>query len=148
MSVRVAVVDDLAAIVGLLNQLSLGGVVREGADHTTYRSAFEEIARDERQTLLVADDADGRVVGTASLIFIPNLSHRGQRVAQLESVVVDEAARGRGVGVALVADCLRRAREAGCFRVQLTSNNARSDAHRFWRRCGFVHSHAGFKLLL
>jgi hypothetical protein len=32
--------------------------------------------------------------------------------------------------------------------VQLTSNNARSDAHRFYERLGFVPSHVGFKMLL
>jgi hypothetical protein len=32
--------------------------------------------------------------------------------------------------------------------VQLTSNKARNDAHRFYARLGFAQSHEGFKLLL
>jgi hypothetical protein len=32
--------------------------------------------------------------------------------------------------------------------VQLTSNDARPDAHRFYQRLGFTPSHRGFKLLL
>ena len=42
----------------------------------------------------------------------------------------------------------RRARGLGCYRVQLTSNAARPDAHRFYERLGFVPSHVGFKLRL
>jgi len=36
----------------------------------------------------------------------------------------------------------------GCKRVQLTSNRARTDAHRFYERLGFVKSHEGMKLTL
>jgi hypothetical protein len=32
--------------------------------------------------------------------------------------------------------------------VQLTSDNSRADAHRFYERLGFVASHVGFKLAL
>ena len=43
---------------------------------------------------------------------------------------------------------MARARAAGCYRIQLTSNKVRSDAHRFYLRHGFVNSHEGFKLYL
>jgi GNAT superfamily N-acetyltransferase len=38
------------------------------------------------------------------------------------------------------------ARRRGCFRVQLTSNEVRKRAHRFYERLGFVASHEGMKL--
>jgi GNAT superfamily N-acetyltransferase len=56
--------------------------------------------------------------------------------------------RARGIGAVLLAAAVERARAAGCFRVQLTSNKARVDAHRFYLRHGFEESHEGFKLLL
>ncbi len=145
--IRDAVAADVVAIVALLDQLSLGGERRESADAYAYARAFAAIAADPRQSLLVAE-LDGVVVGTATLIVIANLSHGGTAVAQLESVVVDAGRRGCGTGEALVEECLRRARAAGCFRAQLTSRNERVDAHRFWRRCGFVPTHSGFKLRL
>ena len=43
---------------------------------------------------------------------------------------------------------IEQARGAGARLVQLSSNNARSDAHRFYERLGFVRSHAGFKMKL
>ena len=42
--------------------------------------------------------------------------------------------------------CLARRR--GCALVQLTTDKARTDAHRFYRRLGFVASHEGMKLAL
>jgi GNAT superfamily N-acetyltransferase len=40
------------------------------------------------------------------------------------------------------------ARERGCYRVQLTSNKQRGDAHRFYERNGFSATHQGFKRYL
>ena len=141
--VRDATVDDVPAVVGLLNQLSLAGEVREAADVGAYVCAFNDIVA-AGHAVVVVEEA-GVVVACATMMVLPNLSHGGRPVAQLESVVVDVAVRGRGVGAVLVDACLARARDAGCFRAQLTSNHARGDAHRFWAARGFVASHQGFK---
>ena len=53
--------------------------------------------------------------------------------------------RGRGLGEQLLAVAVNAAREAGCCRIQLTSNLERPNAHRFYERLGFVPSHVGFK---
>jgi len=143
--VRDVVVADVPAVIRLLHQLNLGSEAREGdPDDIVYREAFAAIDADPRQSLLVAT-VEADVVGTATLVIIPNLSHGGRAVAQIESVVVDAGHRGDGVGEALVDECLRRARAAGCFRAQLTSNAARVAAHRFWEQRGFTPSHVGFK---
>jgi GNAT superfamily N-acetyltransferase len=39
-------------------------------------------------------------------------------------------------------------RGCGCYAAQLTSNNDRSAAHRFYERLGWEKSHSGFKLKL
>lgn len=75
-------------------------------------------------------------------------SRRGGLCAEIESVHVHPDHRGGGVGGALIHDAVARARALGCYRVQLTSNTARPDAHRFYERLGFVPSHIGFKLPL
>jgi N-acetylglutamate synthase-like GNAT family acetyltransferase len=143
--IRDAVAADVAAIVALLQQLSLDGAARErAADDPAYVDAFRAMDADPRTRLLVAVRA-GVVVATAQLTILPNLSHGGRPVAQLESVVVDDAVRGAGVGGVLVDECLRLARASGCFRAQLTSNAARGDAHRFWAKHGFAPTHVGFK---
>ena len=53
--------------------------------------------------------------------------------------------RGTGIGAALVGEAVARARARGCYRVQLTSNAGRPDAHRFYERLGFVPTHVGLQ---
>ena len=84
--------------------------------------------------LLVARDAEV-VVGTLTLLLyrIPSGS-RGW----IHDVVVDESARGRGAGAALVDEALRLAEAAGVASVHLTARAHREAAHRMYRRLGFV----------
>jgi ribosomal protein S18 acetylase RimI-like enzyme len=89
----------------------------------------------EATTLLVARDGEGRIVGTLTLVVFPIPT--GVR-AWIEDVVVDEAARGRGVGEALNREALRLAAAAGARTVDLTSRPSREAANRLYRRIGFV----------
>lgn len=84
-------------------------------------------------SLLIARDGDA-VLGTLTLaVFrIPT----GVR-AWIEDVVVDEAARGRGIGEALTLRAVELARQAGARSVELTSRPAREAANRLYRRLGF-----------
>ena len=52
--------------------------------------------------------------------------------------------RYSGIGGKLLDHAVEFAREMGCYRVQLTSNEQRTDAHRFYECHGFVGSHRGF----
>lgn len=86
--------------------------------------------------LLVARDGDGgRILGSLTLVVFPIPT--GIR-AWIEDVVVDEAARGRGVGEALNRAALDRARAEGARTVDLTSRPTREAANRLYRRLGFV----------
>jgi ribosomal protein S18 acetylase RimI-like enzyme len=84
-------------------------------------------------SLLLARDGDA-VLGTLTLaVFrIPT----GVR-AWIEDVVVDEGARGRGIGEALTLRAVELAREAGARSVELTSRPTREAANRLYRRLGF-----------
>ncbi|MDI6103714.1 GNAT family N-acetyltransferase [Actinoplanes sp. NEAU-A12] len=77
---------------------------------------------------------DGEILGTLTLVTFPIPT--GLR-AWIEDVVVDEAARGRGVGAALTHEAVRLAREAGARTVDLTSRPSRAAANRLYERLGF-----------
>jgi GNAT superfamily N-acetyltransferase len=143
--IRPALLSDLPDLVALLQQLSLDEPREDPGALAAYEAAFDAIEADPRQTLLVAIE-DGRVVGTAAFILVPNLSHVGQPYAIVEDVVVDAVQRGQGVGEALMRRTIEMAREAGCYKLALTSNRSRSDAHRFYERLGFTASHFGFRI--
>jgi len=89
----------------------------------------------EGQTLLVARDDDGSVLGT--LTFVRYRVSSGIK-GRIEDVIVDERARGRGVGEALVREGMRLANEAGVLMLELTSMPYRQAANRLYRRLGFV----------
>jgi ribosomal protein S18 acetylase RimI-like enzyme len=93
-----------------------------------------EIVDSPATDLLLAYDGEGAIVGslTLALFRIPT----GLR-AWIEDVVVDEAARGQGVGEALNRAALDRAREAGATTVDLTSRPSREAANRLYQRLGF-----------
>jgi GNAT superfamily N-acetyltransferase len=140
---------DLSRIVELL----VLGVVPGGPPSTEdphdlgpYRAALHDIVGSGGD-VLVAEQA-GEVVGVCQLIVFRHLQARGGLCAEVESMHVHPDHRNAGVGAALIGEAIARARRLGCYRVQLTSNTARPDAHRFYERLGFVPSHIGFKMLL
>ena len=85
-------------------------------------------------TLLVALDDRGTVAGSLTLVVFPIPT--GTR-AWIEDVVVDEAARGAGVGAALNEAALEHARALGAKTVDLTSRPSREAANRLYQRLGF-----------
>jgi ribosomal protein S18 acetylase RimI-like enzyme len=117
----------VAAFARLLPQLSASAA-------PLTRAALEHIAGAEANTLFVAS-VDDTIVGACLLVSFP--APTGVR-CMLEDVVVDESARGAGVGSALVGAVLSAARAAGARTVDLTSRPSREAANRLYARCGFV----------
>jgi GNAT superfamily N-acetyltransferase len=128
--VRSARPEDAGRLVELLDHGSLVPGKEDLGDLTPYLAALLEIT-DSAGDLLVAE-VDGKVVGVCQLIVFRHFQSKGGLCAELESM---QAA-------------VDRARQLGCYRLQLTSNNERPDAHRFYESMGFHASHRGFKLLL
>ncbi|MGH9187409.1 MAG: GNAT family N-acetyltransferase [Acidimicrobiales bacterium] len=127
--IATAVTDELAdAFDRLVPQLS-----RSNPPPT--RAHLEDIVGSAGTDLFAAYDAAGTIVGTSTLaVFrIPT----GLR-AWIEDVVVDEDARGQGVGEALTEAMLERARQLGCVTVDLTSRPSREAANRLYLRLGFT----------
>ena len=84
--------------------------------------------------MLFLAELDGAVVGSLTLAFyrIPT----GLK-AWIEDVVVDESARGHGVGEALNLAAIDEARARGAKNVSLTSRPSREAANRLYQRLGF-----------
>ena len=73
---------------------------------------------------------------------------RGGNNLNIEAVQTRGDMRGKGIGAAMFRFAIERAGRPAPGSSSFTSNNARTDAHRFYARMGFVHSHAGFKMKL
>ncbi len=146
-TLREAVRADLPAILALLTDDALGRTREHPTVDEAYERAFADITADPRNQQVVAE-RDGEVVGCFQLTYIPGLGRHGAQRALVEAVRVRADLRGQGVGEAMMTWAIDQARRRGCGLVQLTTDKSRTDAHRFYRRLGFVASHEGMKLPL
>ena len=104
----------------------------EAADAAEFfKKVIPSIARGE--TILLAAKADGRIVGTVQLGLDtpPNQPHR----AEVKKMLVHRAARGKGIGAALLSQIETRARQKG--RTLLVLDTASDDARRLYERGGW-----------
>lgn len=145
--IRPADANDIPAIVDMLADDALGATRESPDDLRPYFVAYERLQADPNQFVMVAVRED-RVVGTFQLTVVPGLSRRGSTRSVIEGVRVHSSERGNGLGQLMIEWAIAESREQGCSLVQLTSDTARPDAHRFYERLGFVGSHVGFKLAL
>ncbi|MBA3039697.1 MAG: GNAT family N-acetyltransferase [Alphaproteobacteria bacterium] len=148
-TIRRAREEDVAAIVALLAADDIGGHgdTTDDTARADYLDAFRTLQQTPRETLYVAE-CDGEIVGTFQTLLTTTLSGRGGTSMIVEAVQTRADMRGRGIGGQMIGFCLEEARRLGLRQVQLTSNAARTDAHRFYERFGFAKSHFGFKYKL
>lgn len=101
------------------------------------REELEKIVAAPGTVLFAAYHTDfgEEMIGALALVLyrVPTGAH-----ARIEDVVVDERARGRGIGEALTHAALERAFAEGAANVELTSNPARLAANRLYQRLGFI----------
>ncbi|SDY40717.1 L-amino acid N-acyltransferase YncA [Micromonospora pattaloongensis] len=147
LTIRPAAAEDVAAIVAMLADDVLGATRESPDDLEPYLTAFAVIDADPHQTLVVAERA-GSIVGTLQLTILPGLSRRATTRALVEAVRVSSSERGSGLGTELLRWAIDEARRRGCRLVQLTTDRARTDAHRFYESLGFEATHIGYKLAL
>jgi GNAT superfamily N-acetyltransferase len=147
LDIRPATTDDVSAIVGMLADDPLGAQRESPDDLAPYLAALERLSSDPNQHLVVATRGN-RVVGTLQLTIVPGLSRRGATRSIIEGVRIHADERGSGLGTRLIEWAIEESRRQNCQLVQLTSDNTRTDAHRFYERLGFTASHVGFKLAL
>jgi len=118
--------EAVAAFGRLLPQLSSSAAPLDA-------EALAAIVSSPAVTVLIARSG-GDIVGSLTLAMFPIPT--GIR-AWIEDVVVDDAARGQGVGAVLTEEAIRRARDAGARSLDLTTRPSREAAGRLYERAGF-----------
>ncbi len=100
---------------------------------------FEQFSNYPSYHLYVACDeqAPQAIVGTFALLIMHNLAHRGTPSAIVEDVVVRSDQCRRGIGTQMMRFALETARNAGCYKLVLSSNQRRLQAHAFYEALGF-----------
>ena len=98
------------------------------------QARMAEIVNHADHALFVAE-SEGRVVGWLQ-VSVPRI-FEAPRQAEIAGLVVDEDARGRGIGSALLEAAQAWACERECSALRVRSNILRERAHAFYRRAGF-----------
>ncbi|MDO9251967.1 MAG: GNAT family N-acetyltransferase [Hydrogenophaga sp.] len=103
------------------------------------REVFQQFARYPSYRLFVACEPafPDSVIATYALLVMHNLAHCGAPSAIAEDVVVHPQRQGLGIGRQLMAHAIEQAREAGCYKLALSSNARRQAAHTFYESLGF-----------
>ncbi len=128
-SVATAITDDIVeAFVHLTPQLS-------PLAPAPTKAQLQAIVDHDACDLLIARDRDDTILGSMTLVLFPiPTGIRGW----IEDVVVDEAARGKGVGELLSRHALDIAKSRGAKTVDLTSRPSRVAANKLYQKLGFV----------
>ncbi len=129
MHIRTMTLRDAAAVARLATQLGYPSSAAE------IERRFRLVEDDPDHGLLVAEAADGQVVGWVHIH--GRLLLEAEPFAEIGGLVVDEACRGQGTGRALVAAAEHWAREHGYAEVCVRSNVVRKEAHRFYEGLGY-----------
>ena len=97
----------------------------------------------QREACWIAE-RDGAPVGSVFLVQARDATTHApvDGVAQLRLLLVEPAARGLGLGAALVAECERFARQAGYRKIMLWTNASLLAARGIYRRCGYELTHS------
>jgi GNAT superfamily N-acetyltransferase len=147
--IRTATEKDIPRILELYRQLAFNpppdGTPGPSLEHC--RRVFTEISNTPGYSLLVAEE-DGVIIGTTVLVILPGMAHGTSPFAVVEYVVVDEKWRSKGIGKLLMEYVIARSKEAGCYKIMLTSDKRRKRAHKFYKSLGFEASAHGFRLYL
>lgn len=129
LSVRSATPDDAGGVVSLLEELGYA------AGDAQARRRLAAAAASETSGVWVAE-AGGELVGLVATELVPYFAE-GTRICRITALVVSGAARGTGVGRALVETAAAFASSRDCAGLEVTTRESRLEAHRFYERLGF-----------
>lgn len=143
LTLREATPTDLADILDLY---TLAGITGEDTFSLPEAEAhFARLARYPDYRVYVAEQSQ-RIVGTYELLIMDNLAKKGARSAIVEDVAVHPHHQNQGIGGKMMQHALQMARKSLCYKLVLSSNIKREDAHRFYEKLGFVQHGLSFRV--
>jgi ribosomal protein S18 acetylase RimI-like enzyme len=124
-----------------LGRITVEAYRRAGETEDDYYPELLDVAARARHVPLLAavEEGSGRLLGTATFVPGPGPYHEGDfgDVASMRMLAVAPAAQGRGVGRALVAECIARTRAGGRTGIALYTRPFMTAAHRLYESLGF-----------
>lgn len=145
--IRKSNLADMPAIIALYQQPDMDNGNAVTADKA--EALFHKIASYPDYQFYVATlatETEDKIVGVFGLLIMDNFGHCGTPSAIVEGVCVEENYQGKGIGKAMMKAAQEKAKAAGCYKLALTSNIKREQAHRFYRSLGFEQHGISFQI--
>jgi GNAT superfamily N-acetyltransferase len=106
---------------------------------------FDDLGKYDGSAIFVGVAQDA-IVGSCTLVVIPNLTRGGQPYGLIENVVTHAAYRGRGFGKQLLRAAVAAAWQADCYKVMLMTGSKKPSTLAFYTAAGFEQSKTGFQV--
>jgi GNAT superfamily N-acetyltransferase len=135
MNIREATIDDLPAILTLYAQPAIDDGQCLKLDQAA--RIFRTMQTYPCYKIFLAEQ-DKQIVGTFALLIMDNLGHLGKPSGLVEDVAVSPAFHRQGIGRAMMHFAMEKCRERGCYKMALSSNLVRTEAHAFYESLGFI----------
>jgi len=140
MIIRTATESDLPDILSLYSQPDM-----DNGKVLTLESAKEIFSKMNTYPdyAVYVVEMDGRVVGTYALAIMDNLAHMGSKSGLIEEVVVSQSHQRQGIGKRMMEHAVEICKTKSCYKVVLSSNVNRNNAHEFYKNLGFkIHGYS------
>ncbi|WP_010248816.1 GNAT family N-acetyltransferase [Acetivibrio cellulolyticus] len=133
--IRYATIDDMKIAFELTKLL--------GSDTFTFEEFEKCFIHNLFNNHILLYEENRSVLGLGVLhIFYP--LHHSRKIAEIMELVIAGDVRGKGIGKKLLDEMTIIAIQNKCVSIEVASNRKRVDAHRFYKREGFLVSHFKF----
>ncbi len=134
LEIRKATIDDIPLVLQLYAQKDIdNGVILSIKEANRIFRKFQLYP----EYFLFIGIINNSIVGTFELLIMDNLAHMGRPSGIVEDVVVDSKYRSKGIGRKMMEYAMDFCREKRCYKLALSSNIHREDAHKFYENLGF-----------
>jgi GNAT superfamily N-acetyltransferase len=127
-----------------VGELCVAAYRADGLGSRAYEATLRDVAARAADAEVLVAEADGRLLGTVTLVLDPGAMHEiaAADEGEFRMLAVDPAAQGGGAGTALVRACADRTRARGRRALVCSSQDRMHAAHRLYARLGFVRAPA------
>ena len=135
-NIRKAAPEDAEALYELYSRHLRENPVKEDRDLSLWQKKIARFQNDPSYYLLVGE-IDGRIVSTATLVIIENLTHEARPYAVIENVVTHADHRNRHYATALMDKAGEIASGLNCYKIMLMTGSKKESTQKFYENCGF-----------
>lgn len=149
--IRPARESDAAQLAELVREIRLFSQINSESPADTNQHVTRDLSlclNNDGHNLYVAEDSQGKIQGYLSVHWLPYLIHRDLE-GYISELFIRDAARGQGIGTALLDTAVTEARRRGCGRMTLVNMRHRESYQRkFYKKHGWEEREDAANLVL